>query len=212
LVRGVVWPILRHRASPVVGQIGREVWQRASVWRFGWRYLYDAAPLPDMQLLDKEWQRFVSDDVAPVFESHVDELVDVLGDVVGDSLRHPEVQSAIRSTAQRLVEDPQARRLAKTILQETLIDNPAVWEAVRRRWTSSEAQEAIRLCAAKMEPALRRIGDSIFGSKEGISPEFAEVLRRQILGKDQHWLTLEKSTRAVAAGPVGVVVESNIRP
>jgi hypothetical protein len=207
LVRTIVWPILQRRASPVAGQIGREVWQRASIWRFGWRYLYDSAPLPDMQLMDKEWQRFVSEDVAPVLEDHVDELVEVVQQVLGDSFRDPEVQAVLQSAARQILEDQELRSLAKTILQESLIDNPAVWEALRKRWTSPQAQDALRLCAAKLEPALRRVGDVVFGTPEGISPEFARVLRHQILGKDQHWLILESAAGPVPAGAVVGVVE-----
>jgi hypothetical protein len=37
-----------------------------------------------------------------------------------------------------------------------------------------------------------RIGELLFGTRDGgVTPEFARVLRNQILGKDKRWLVLE---------------------
>jgi hypothetical protein len=40
---------------------------------------------------------------------------------------------------------------------------------------------------------VRSIGDLLFGTREdGIAPEFAQVLRNQILDKDCRWLVIER--------------------
>ena len=51
------------------------------------------------------------------------------------------------------------------------------------------------------------MGDLVFGSpKEGISPEFAAVLRNQILHKDRRWLLLQGTgTTASRASDVGQI-------
>ena len=41
----------------------------------------------------------------------------------------------------------------------------------------------------RLEPVIRKIGDDLIGSRElGINPNFARVLRSQILGKDRQWI------------------------
>jgi hypothetical protein len=52
----------------------------------------------------------------------------------------------------------------------------------------------VAVAAERLEPTARRIGDLLFGTREtGVSPEFARVLRSQILGKDRRWLVLAAS-------------------
>ena len=44
----------------------------------------------------------------------------------------------------------------------------------------------------RFEPTVRRIGELLIGTPEsGITPEFAAVLRNQVLRKDRRWLVLE---------------------
>ena len=53
------------------------------------------------------------------------------------------------------------------------------------------------MAADYAEPCVRRIGDMLFGTREeGIAPEFAQVLRNQILDKDCRWLVLETPAQA----------------
>ena len=53
---------------------------------------------------------------------------------------------------------------------------------------------------------MRRIGDMMFGTRHtGITPEFARVLRTEILDKDERWFLLEPGAggpRAPSAGPL----------
>jgi hypothetical protein len=59
-------------------------------------------------------------------------------------------------------------------------------------WTSPEANAAFQMATSRLEPTSLRIGQILFGNEEdGITPEFAKVLRNQILRKDQRWLVLE---------------------
>jgi hypothetical protein len=60
------------------------------------------------------------------------------------------------------------------------------------RWKSPEMNEAIDKLAIFMSPLLSRIGDAILGTRGGgITPEFARVLRTQILEKDRRWLFMQ---------------------
>ncbi len=55
-------PIVRKHGEPVAREVGEELWQRASVWSFGWRIVYDKSPLPQKDLTNQEWDRFVNEE------------------------------------------------------------------------------------------------------------------------------------------------------
>ena len=66
-----------------------------------------------------------------------------------------------------------------------------VWSGV---WRSDQARQALNLAGDRLEPVVRQIGDDLFGTKEdGIDPDFARVLRTQILGKDRRWIVVQPS-------------------
>jgi hypothetical protein len=62
---------------------------------------------------------------------------------------------------------------------------------MRDYWASAEVQDAMSAATANFETTARAIGDTIFGSREGgVTPEFARVLRTQILMKDRRWFVI----------------------
>ncbi|MCH5376742.1 MAG: hypothetical protein JJ992_22480, partial [Planctomycetes bacterium] len=99
LVREEIWPIVRRHAEPTVNEVGQEMWQRASLWRFGWRYVYDKSPLPEKNLTRQEWQRFVNEDAIPVLENHIDDFVRVQQRILADVARNPRVRATARALA-----------------------------------------------------------------------------------------------------------------
>lgn len=203
LVEQEVWPIVVFHAEPVVTEVGREIWERASLWRFGWRYLYDKSPLPDKAMVQAEWKRFLADDAIPVLERHTADFVAVEQRIVADVVANPRVRDALRESAIQVALDPELQRIAGQVVREAVLDNPRLHEAMNRRWNSPESRRALEAASERLEPAIRRIGDLLFGTPaEGITPEFAQVLRNQILGKDRRWLVVERlpSDQPAAAG------------
>ena len=63
LAKKEIMPIVRKHGQPPAEEIGREIWDRASLWRFGWRAVYDKTPLPERNLVQEEWKRFVQTEV-----------------------------------------------------------------------------------------------------------------------------------------------------
>lgn len=211
LVRQEIWPIVRRRAEPTAEEVGREIWQRASLWRFGWRYAYDQSPLPDRNLTQREWDRFVQRDVIPVLESHTDDFVRVQQEVLSDVAKNPQVQATVRRSLARVVDDPELQRVVWQIIREVIIDNPRLAQVLHKHWTSPEAKAAFSLAAQRLEPSSVRIGELLFGSREeGITPEFARVLRNQILGKDKRWLVLEAGQTPSPGSPRRVSLQGKI--
>ena len=177
----------------VAEDIGKTLWDKVSLWRFGWRYLYDKSPLPTRDRVKKEWKRFLEKEVVPEFESRSDEIVAVVQRIFTDAAKNPKVRSAVRRNLSAIIDDPEVHRIVWQILREVMIDSPRVRQVLAKIWTSPEAKEAFQLASSRFEPTAVRIGELLFGTPEGgITPEFAAVLRRQILLKDQRWLLLSE--------------------
>ena len=191
LVKQEIWPIIRLRSEPVVNEVGREIWQRVSLWRFGWRLAYDKLPLTEEHLVREEWQRFVKQEALPILERNTDKFLVTVQDILRDTAKNAEVRHVFSSSTKKLLDDPELQSLVWQIVRETAIDSPRLRQALARSWTSPEARSAFRLASERLEPHARRIGDLILGTPEtGITPEFAQVLRNQILYKDRRWFLL----------------------
>lgn len=192
LAKDRVLPIAQEHAEPLVREIGRELWNRASLWSFTWRAVYDKAPLPRKDLMREEWERFVRDEAIPVIESHSEEIAIAIQRTLADVAKNPKIRGELGSAVSSLVDDPQSRQLISVLLRETLIDNPKVRQVWIDVWSSNEAQSAFDRAGDLVEPLVRKLGDEIIGSPErGIDPGFARVLRHQILGKDRRWIIAE---------------------
>jgi hypothetical protein len=192
LVKEEIWPIVRRHGEPAANEVGREIWQRVSLWRFGWRFAYDKSPLPERQLVEREWRRFVEQEALPVLEEHSDEFLKVVQNSLRDTANNQRVRAVLRRSLTRVVEDPEVKQIVWEVFEEAVIDNPRLHEAMHRNWTGPEAQRAFRIAAERLEPSVRRVGDLVFGTPQrGITPEFAKVLRSQILHKDRRWFLLQ---------------------
>jgi hypothetical protein len=192
LAKDQVLPIAQTHAEPLVREIGRELWNRASLWSFTWRAVYDKTPLPRKDLMREEWERFVREEAIPVIESHSEEIATAIQRTLSDVAKNPKIRGEVGSAVSSLVDDPQSRQLMSVLLRETLIDNPKVRQVWIDVWTSNEAQAAFNQAGDLVEPLVRKLGDEIIGSPDrGIDPGFARVLRHQILGKDRRWVIAE---------------------
>jgi hypothetical protein len=209
LARQEVLPIVRKHAEPVVEEVGRELWDKASLWRFGWRAVYDKSPLPQQDLVQNEWDRFVEQQAVPILEAHTDQFVNAVQKTMLDIAQNPQVRSELRAVASQIASDPKSKQLLTSILRETLIENESlkdVWQSV---WTSPEAKQATRRLGDRIEPVLREIGDELFGTPEtGIDANFARVLRNQILGKDRRFIVAIDRTRHAADESEFVIQQS----
>ena len=189
LARREILPIVREHGQPPAEAIGREIWDRASLWRFGWRAVYDKTPLPQKNLVQEEWKRFVKDEAVPIIEAHMDDIVVAIQRTISDIASNKTVRRELIDVAEELGSDPQAQALVRSILKETLIENERLRNVWGEVWTSDEARAAMDMAGDRLEPIVRKIGDDVFGSQEeGIDPNFARVLRTQILGKDRRWI------------------------
>ncbi|MGE0608540.1 MAG: hypothetical protein AB7O62_15700 [Pirellulales bacterium] len=192
LAQEEILPILQKRAEPALNEVGHEIWRRVSLWRFGWRIAVDKTVLPKAELTRKEWERFLQREVEPILVAHADDFVRIVQETVQDAAENERVRDTVDRVVRQIVGDPEFTRILRTIADEVVIDNPRMHQAIINNWTSPAAQDAAKLVGERFEPVLRRSADRIFGTKHGgVTPEFAQVLRNQILGKDRRWFLLQ---------------------
>lgn len=202
LVREVLWPIVRTQVEPTASQIGMEIWQKASIWRFGWRYLYDSLPIMDQNLVQQEWQRFLVEEGGPVLAAHTEELINAFGRVVRDAASDERVHAVLSGSLSKIAADPELQTILGSIFREVVVDNPRLRAVVAKRWSGPEARAALASIGSRLEPALREVGAIVIGTPDGgITPEFARVLRQQILDKDRRWLRLIPGPRSAGLTP-----------
>jgi hypothetical protein len=199
LVSDEIVPIVRKRAEPVLREVGHELWKQVSLWRFGWRIAYDATPLPEKNLTDREWNRFLERDALPILEKHSDEIAKMIRDAMTDVARDEQVKAETRKILIQVANDPELRALLRTLFEEVVVRNPHFRAVLERELSSPEMRQAIEVASSRLEPVIRHIGDVILGTKaSGISPEFALVLRTEILDKDERWFLVRAAPDAGA--------------
>lgn len=198
LARDEIMPLLQKRAEPTLNEVGKEIWRRVSLWRFGWRIAVDKTVLPKAALTDKEWRRFLHSEVEPILAQHAEDFVKIVEGTIEDAAENERVRETAERVVHEVLDDPDFQRIIRSIAAEVVIDNPRVHEALRKNWTSPEARKAAELAGERFEPVLHRSAERIFGTKqEGVTPEFAQVLRNHILGKDRRWFLLAPGEDAV---------------
>jgi hypothetical protein len=199
LVKHEIWPLVKARTEPEVRAVGQELWQRVSLWSFGWRYAYDKLPFTAGNRTDQEWQRFLEKEALPIIERHSEAFVGVVRNVVADVAGNPRVREAARKSLAVVADDPEFKRIVRAIFDEAILRNPRFREALERQWQSVETQAALEQASSILEPAIRRMTDVLIGSPDtGVTPEFAQVLRSQILAKDRRWFLLEVPQKSTA--------------
>ena len=191
LIKDEIWPIVQAEMTPLASEIGEEIWQRASVWRFGWRYLYDQSPLPERNLTRKEFERFMQRQGTPVIEAYVPEILESQQRVLRRTSENEKVRTVVSDTTMRVLRDPEFQRLTMDLLQDVFVDNQRLTQVFEKNWKSEEAKRALEITNKRLDPTITRIGQALFGSPElSITPEFSRVLRNRILHKDDRWLVL----------------------
>lgn len=192
ILENELWPILARRVRPTVDAIGKEILGRMPLWALTWKYLYQNLPFTEEGLVREEWDRFVIQEVQPIIRSRLDDLFAVLGDVVDQSRENPRVAAAFRRALSQTLGDRELQHEVRLVFQEVILDNPRFQDSMARHWRSDEAAAAVDRLGEFMGPLLTRLGEMVLGSRGGgITPEFARVLRTQLLSKDRQWIWIE---------------------
>ena len=193
LVKDEIWPIVQEEAEPLAVLIGEEMFQQASVWRFGWRFLYDRSPLPQRNLVQKEFQRFLDKHGIPIIESHIQDFMQVQQNVIKRASENVKVKKIVSETTLNVLKDAEFQKLTADIMRDVFVDNKKLMAVFETNWRSPYAQRALAITNQKIDPTITKIGQALFGTPEqSITPEFSRILRNRILHKDERWLVLHR--------------------
>lgn len=194
LVSEEFFPIVKQHIEPVASELGLELWEQASIWRFGSSAIIDRTGLARRSRVQREWNRFYNRTAEPIIISYTDDFMAALKNILNDISANQPFREAIQEVAAEMFQDQELRQLINQILYETLIDNPELRKVWQENWQSDEAQQAFALAKKHLEPVIKNIGVTLFGtSDQGISPNFARFIRSQVLGKDKRWLVAKPS-------------------
>lgn len=186
-----LWPIIEAEGEPLVTEIGQEIWNEVSVLGFGWRYLYDKSPLPKKKLTEKKFRSFVDQKAKPILEAHTEDFIALQKRIARKISSNEAFKKTVSRSISKILADEEIQQLMMEILKEVALDNSRLKIALKNQMQSPEAQRAMAIANKKLDPTIREIGIAMFGNpQQGITPEFARVLRRRILHKDASWLTL----------------------
>jgi hypothetical protein len=211
LVQAEIWPLIQDKVSPLAQTMGAEIWERVSLWRFGWRLAYDKTPLPRRDLTTKEFERFLQTEVMPVLEAHMPEIIQIQKELLAEISENERVREVLRESVSKITADPEIRSLVDELLQEVVVSNSRLREVISQTWNAEDTQAALRLAAQRFEPTVVRISEQLFGTPQTqITPEFARVLRNQVLRKDFSWFILHNPERAKQPPRATVRLEAQI--
>ncbi len=199
LIQREIWPLLQTETEPLATKIGQEIWQEVSVFRFGWRYLYDRSPLPDQNLSGQEFDRFVNEKALPILQAHFGDFLELQQNLIKKISKNERVRETVSSAVKTVVGDPAIQEIFSEVFREVLVDNARLKEALESLWSNPGARQVIELTSLRLEPTITEIGIALFGSpREKITPEFARVLRHRILHKDDRWYTLHVTGKSIS--------------
>ncbi len=218
LVKKEIWPIVQDESTPLVGEVGQEIWGQVSVFRFGWRYLYDKAPLTDQKLTEAEFKRFVDNKAIPILEKHMGEIVELQKTILKKVSANEKVKETVSASLKTIIKDSEVQQLFSEVFQEVFVNNDRLQGVLEERWNGPDARRVMALTNQRLEPTISNIGAALFGTPDGaITEEFARVVRHRILHKDSRWFTLKlanpeepRSSQAIEPKVIrGVVSQTN---
>lgn len=199
-----VWPIAEDKLEPVFDTLGKKIWEKFPLWGLTWRLAYQTLPFTADDHFERRWKLFIKNEVIPIIKSHAGDLLRASKEVARDTLTNPRVYATLHDALIRLLEDPDFHRLVWDFAEEVCIKNDRFHQRLKERWESRQTQQTFAWIAEtiQLEATVRRIGDIVLGTKKsGITPEFARVLRAQILDKDSRSLVLDPGSSPLPLKP-----------
>ena len=191
LAKDEILPVMQEEIEPLAMEIANTLWNRVSLLSFTWRFLYDVSPLPRRNAVKGEFDRFIEEEALPELESRSDDFVEVTKVVITRVLENPRVRDTLRESLVEVAMDSDLQRILLEVIREVSVDNKTLRSEMKDWMSSYRTQAAVKLASGRLETMVRTIGDMVFGTPEsGVTPEFARILRSQILRKDRRWFVM----------------------
>ncbi len=192
LLQTELWPVIERRAQPVLDAISAEVWERLPLWSLTWRLVYGSLPRASRTPLRTEINRFWREETVPIIREHAQDFLGLLRDFMQEATANDRVGAAFRRSFDQLLQDRELQHEMRLAFQEVILDNPRFHDRMAELWSSPELARALGFLVERLRPFVQRVSDEVLGTRAGgITPEFARVLRTQILQKDRRRIVIE---------------------
>lgn len=192
-VRDRVWPRLRDRATPLIGEIGDEMIAAFPVGSTAWDLVVDKLPFSEERRVRERLRSFADEHAIPILQRREGDFRQIALDVIRESARDPKIRGAMGAAAGRVASDPRFRASILAVLRSWIIENQEVAAIARGLWDREDLRLPVLNFLKRFEPDVHRLANEIVldDSGRGIDPELARVLRRKILRDDERWLLFQ---------------------
>ncbi len=198
--QSVIWPRAVEAAEPAVRAIQDEILDAFPVWALSWAVVVQALPFTDNAKVKGKIRTFLKEKALPIVQRHLPELKTAGARVIREMLHDPRVTDAFEEAFRAFQGDREVRTILSRLLDAWVVENAALREVLGDAWSRPSLQQPLRRFLNAVEPDIRDIADEILldEDREGINPDLARVLRRQLLGEDRRWARFVPSETAGA--------------
>lgn len=202
VLKAELGPSAKAKAQPILNEIGRELWDQLPMWSVSWRLLADTIPGTKKTRTEEWWKEFVDETAIPIVSKHEGKLIKALEELIEEGSRNPEVRKALGAATRRLAEDPQFKKLVRSLIEEALVKPFDAGKLVAKVWDDPAHRKRLRDLQHAFGPTLKRIARRLTTDSEtgAIDPDLARVLRRVVFRKDGRWVELEDELPKDAPG------------
>ena len=135
----------------MIEDIGRQIWHKASVFRFGWRAIYDASPLPGRGLTEAEFSRFVDTEAMPILTRSLPRFLATQQAVLEEIAVNPEVQNVVKQSLIKISKDPAMQAVLLRVLRESILENGKLQKALLAIWNGPEMEMVMSMTDQRLE-------------------------------------------------------------
>lgn len=189
LLQETMWPIVAAEAKKELEPVVNEMWKKLPKGELVWLWVYQTLPGVEKDQVRRRLEKYCKTEVVAILKKYQSNLEEVPTRIVREIGKQPKIKESLRNTLQKFSEDKDLMEFAKNLAHKFYQQNEReIISHWQQKWNSPELQQRLNELALKLEPYLVRMVNRILLSANGkeISPELAEVLRKQVLFKDRY--------------------------
>lgn len=194
LFKDEIWPVVEEEVSKEIDPILKEMWEEFPTTEITWLYVYQKIPGTDNDHVEKRLRAFFDQEAMAILEDHEDELKQIPITVISKLKDNEKIKKSAQDMISKLISDEEISNWLKgSIIKLYERTKPELLNKFQGQW-KPRLQKIVSNLSEKFEPYAINMANKILlnlevgGNTKPISPELAEVIRKQILGKDRYFL------------------------
>ena len=199
----VVWPLVLVHCEPVLNPIAREMWKKFPKFKIVLLWMYQSLPGTDNHHVRKKLEKYFKKEALPLIREHQEELEQLFVKVFQDLGKDPRVKQTFVEIFRATFQDKELLEILKTLFIEMAQKNrKSLALKLRKKWESPQFRERMLASTKSFEPYLIEMINTVLLQKNNhIRPEFAQVLRRQVLYKDRYCIQVSATQKTYSSIP-----------